>query len=273
MNDFLQMIIIGVVQGLTEFLPVSSSGHLVIFGDILGLNQKGIALEVFVHFGTLIAVFACFFKDIIQLFKQLPHAIPHVLKKLPNTNDEEQYRSMIIYIIISAFPAGIIGIFFKKHLEHVYHNLYVVFTCLIITGLILLSLRWSKKRPKKDFMNAKDSILIGFGQAFAILPGISRSGTTISIAEALGLKSELAAKFSFLMSIPVIAGATLLEVKDLLSEQIPSNEIVLYAVAMVSAAVSGFFAIKFLMELIRKQRMEYFAYYCFAVALFGLISK
>ena len=164
-------------------------------------------------------------------------------------------------------------VFLKKHLEVFYHNLYVVFTCLIITGFILLSLRWSKKRKKKDFMTAKDSILIGLGQAFAILPGISRSGTTISIGEALGLKSEFAAKFSFLMSTPVIAGATLLEVKYLLNEKISATEISLYAVAMISAAVSGFFAIKFLMELIRKQRMEYFAYYCFAVAIFGLITK
>jgi undecaprenyl-diphosphatase len=273
MNDYLQMIIIGVVQGLTEFLPVSSSGHLVIFGDILGLNHEGIALEVFVHFGTLIAVFACFYKDILKLIKELPKLISHTLNKLPNETEAEQYRSMSVYIVISAIPAGIIGVFFKDYLEVFYHNLYVVFTCLIITGFILLSLRWSKKRPKKNFMNAKDSILIGLGQAMAILPGISRSGTTISIGEALGLKSELAAKFSFLMSIPVIAGATILEVKDLIKEQISISEIMLYGLAMFSAAISGFFAIKFLMELIRKQRMEYFAYYCFAVAIFGLLNQ
>ena len=170
-------------------------------------------------------------------------------------------------------PAGIVGVFFKNHLEKYYHNLYVVFTCLFITGFVLLSLHWTKKKQKKDFMSAKDSLLIGIGQAFAILPGISRSGTTISIGEALGLKSELAAKFSFLMSIPVIAGATLLQVKDLLSTQSQSANVPLYLTAMISAAVSGFFAIKFLMNLIKKQRMEYFAYYCFAVAIFGLITK
>lgn len=271
MNDIINMLIIGLVQGLTEFLPVSSSGHLVIFGDILGLKHEGIALEVFVHFGTLLAVCSCFYKDIICLIKELPNLPKHCSAKMPNNTDKEQYRSLNIYILISMIPALIIGLFFKDYLEKYYHNLYLVFTCLIITGFILLSLKWSKKRPKKDFMSSKDGFLIGIGQAFAILPGISRSGTTISLAEALGIKSELAAKFSFLMSIPVIAGITILEIKDLLNESISQREIINYFIAMMSAAISGYFAIKFLMALIRKQKMELFAYYCFFVAILGLV--
>ncbi|WDE97464.1 undecaprenyl-diphosphate phosphatase [Lentisphaera profundi] len=271
MNDFFNMLIIGIVQGLTEFLPVSSSGHLVIFGDLLGLKQNGIALEVFVHFGTLLAVCTCFYKDIIRLIKELPRLHTHIANKMPNDSEDEQYRSMNIYILISMIPAGIIGVFFKDYLEKFYHNLYLVFSCLMVTGFILLSLKWSKKRKKKPFMNAKDSLLIGIGQAIAILPGISRSGTTISIAEALGIKSALAAKFSFLMSIPVIAGITILELKDLVQQQVTQAELINYAIAMTSAAISGFFAIKFLMIIIRKQRMEYFAYYCFLAAIVGLV--
>ncbi|MDD7986277.1 undecaprenyl-diphosphate phosphatase [Lentisphaera marina] len=271
MNDIISMIIIGVVQGLTEFLPVSSSGHLVIFGDILNVGNDGIALEVFVHFGTLVAVCTCFYKDILKLIKQLPNIPRHIANKLPKNTDEEQYCSLNIFILISMLPAMIIGLFFKDYLEQYYHNLYLVFTCLILTGFILLSLKWSKKRQKKEFMSTKDSFIIGLAQAFAILPGISRSGSTIALAEALGIKSELAAKFSFLMSIPVIAGITILEVKDLLNEAISRTEIVHYLIAMSSAAISGFFAIKFLMALIRKQRLEYFAYYCFAVAIIGLL--
>jgi undecaprenyl-diphosphatase len=271
MSDYINMLIIGLVQGLTEFLPVSSSGHLVIFGDILGLKHDGIALEVFVHFGTLLAVCTCFYKDIFYLLKELPNLPKHIMQKFPNKTESEQYRSLNIFILISMIPALIIGLTLKDYLEKYYHNLYLVFTCLIITGFILLSIKWSKKRKKKEFLSAKDSFLIGLAQAFAILPGISRSGSTISLAEALGIKSELAAKFSFLMSIPVIAGITILELKDLFNESITQAEVINYLIAMSSAAISGFFAIKFLMVIIRKQRMEYFAYYCFAVAVIGLL--
>ena len=271
MPTHLDMLIIGLVQGLTEFLPVSSSGHLVIFGQLLDLKSDGVALEVFVHFGTLVAICCTFHKDILGMLKNLTKVPAHLKAGLPNDSDEEQSRSMAFYILISMVPAGLVGVFLKKYIESIYDNLYVVFGCLIFTGTVLLSLKWAKNCQKKDFMNGKNAIIIGLAQALAILPGISRSGTTITCAEWLGIKSELAAKFSFLMSIPVIAGATILEMRHLSEEGVSSEQALLYTTAMLSAAISGYFAIRFLMALIRKQKMEYFAYYCYAVAIIGLI--
>ena len=271
MPTHIDMIIIGLVQGLTEFLPVSSSGHLVIFGQLLDLKSDGVALEVFVHFGTLLAVCCTFHKDIWAMFKNLTKVPKHLKAGLPNTTDDQQSCSMTVYILISMVPAGLVGVFLKKYIEGIYDNLYVVFGGLIFTGTVLLSLKWAKKVNKKEFMNGKNAILIGLAQALAILPGISRSGSTITCAEWLGIKSELAAKFSFLMSIPVIAGATLLEMRHLGAEGVSTQQILLYTTAMLSAAISGYFAIRFLMAIIRKQKMEYFAYYCYAVAIAGLI--
>ncbi|WP_018250190.1 undecaprenyl-diphosphatase UppP [Orenia marismortui] len=248
--DLIKVIILGIVQGITEFLPVSSSGHLVIFQHFLNVNE-GLTLDVFLHFGTLLAVVVVYWDDILGMI---------TLK--------EEYRKLTYYVILGSIPAGIIGILFEDIFEQLFNTVKVVGFTLLVTGLLLwLSDRiTNEKRYLKD-MKLSDSMVVGFAQAFAIIPGISRSGSTIVAGLFKGLDRKLAAKYSFLLSVPVIGGATLLQVKDLMTVGLANNTITQLVLGTVASAIAGYFSIKLLLKLVNKEKLSVFAYYCWFLGL------
>jgi undecaprenyl-diphosphatase len=269
MSETLKAIILGVVQGLSEFLPISSSGHLVLAEHILQFNQAGIAFEIFVHFGTLAAVVAIYYKDIWGMIRYLP-AIPDLIKnRLVIRHEKDRYAALSLYIIVATIPAVLVGLLFKETIENSFNSPMLTLGALFLTGLIMWSSRYTQESSR--YFNSKNALLIGCAQAFAIIPGISRSGSTIVTALWLGVRREDAARFSFLLSIPVILGATILQFKEFLAAPPPSSELFYILLATIAAAVSGYFAIIFLLDIIRKQKLEWFGVYCIAVSIIGFV--
>lgn len=261
-------IILGVIQGLTEFLPVSSSGHLTLGKALLGINEKGILFEVVVHLGTLFAVVTAFWPDIvwlltgfIRLFKQdSPSQEPNPKEVLAG-----QY---IAFLIWGTIPAVIVGLFFKDYFERAFSSPLLASVLLLVTGTILLLSRLGLNA--KGGVTLKRSVIVGAAQAFAILPGISRSGTTISVGMLCGIRRDEAARFSFLLAIPAIAGAFLLQLKDAIKSPPTEEAFIALLAGFVVSYLSGYLAIRFLMSLVRRGRLDYFAWYCYLVGLLGI---
>ena len=247
-----EAVFLGIIQGLTEFLPISSSGHLVIFQHLLGVNDGGLIFEVVVHFGTLLAVLAVYWKDIAALV----------------TKPFQKYN---LLLIAATVPTAIIGLSLDELFETMFTSVKVVGISLLITGVLLAVAELLARRQEgADIKKFGHAVLIGTGQALAITPGISRSGTTIALGMMLGLNRETAARFSFILSIPAILGATLLKTKDLFLYPLPTVEIIPYLVGAVCAALSGFLAIKLLLSILRKGRLFYFSIYCWLLGLIVL---
>lgn len=263
--ELIKAMILGLVQGLSEFLPISSSGHLVIFSEILNFHKDGIAFEVFVHFGTLMSVLVAFRGDIIEMIKA-PYL---VWVKKDNNPDTREFLNWDFYIVVATIPAVIIGLGFKNSIEDLFESVLIVFYMLLVTGLIMWLSQFLKQRKEADF-NYWRSFVIGIAQAFAIMPGISRSGSTIFTGMALGLDREKVAKFSFIMSIPAILGAVVLQVGDLMAAPPASGEIINLVAGTVVAFLSGYMAILLLLDMVKRGKLQWFGYYCFALAAVGL---
>jgi undecaprenyl-diphosphatase len=263
--DIIKVIILGIVQGLTEFLPVSSSGHLVLAAEFLNFKEEGVAFEVFVHLGTLFSVLIVFREDI----KKMIIAPFKLLLKAELGAEYKMYLRWDLYIIIGTIPAAVVGLLFKSEIEAAFSNFLLVIIMLLITGSILLISRFAKSKGNE--ITATKSFLIGIAQAFAILPGISRSGSTIVTGLFLGLDRETAAKFSFLLAIPAITGASVIKMKDIIDAgtiHIPVSYLIVGALA---AFVSGYFAIVWLLNIVKKGKLEWFAFYCYFVVLISAI--
>lgn len=255
---FLEAIILGLVQGLTEFLPVSSSGHLVLTQELMGVEDKGVTFEILVHFGTLLSVIIYFWKRLWGLF----------LAILPPFHEErKEDRKMIGYLAIASVPAAIVGFSpLKDYFEGAYDKPALVGLLLVLTGAILFLPRLIKKKGEQE-IGTKSAIAMGLGQALAILPGVSRSGSTIVSGMLSGAKSSAAAEFSFLMAIPAIAAASVLQLKDLAS--LETDLLGPYIAGAVVAFVSGLIAIYTVLAAIRRGKFEYFGVYCL---LAGIIA-
>jgi undecaprenyl-diphosphatase len=264
--NILKAIFLGLLQGLTEFLPISSSGHLVIAEHILNFKEGGLAFEVFVHFGTLISVLWVFRKEILKMIVNIPNMFRIFSSEI--IQEDRQYAIMNYYIIIASLPAAIVGILFEDKIEMLFESYFLVFCMLFITGIIMWSSKYTRESHEK--ITGLHALLIGIAQAFAIIPGISRSGSTIVTGLWLGVRKSMAAQFSFILSIPVIFGATLLKALDLI-EKPPSSDIFINLIlATLAAAVAGYFAIIWLLDIIKKQRLQWFGVYCLALSLLGL---
>jgi undecaprenyl-diphosphatase len=259
--SLLQSIFLAVVQGLTEFLPVSSSGHLVFFQSLFGLNEPPIFFDVMLHLGTLLSVVVYFRKDILGIIK----GISSTLRKREENREEAK---LFLWIILATVPTGLMGFFFKDWFESFFSKPKLVGGMLILTGLILWLTRWSKKEGKPlGRMGWLDAIFIGIAQGFAIIPGISRSGATISTGLFSGLDRELSGRFSFLLSIPAILGATLLEFKGFETASGWGN-------ALISSAVAfgvGILALTLLIRIIKMGKMFNFSYYCCGMGIVMII--
>lgn len=252
--SFLDACILGFVQGMTEFLPVSSSGHLVIAEAILKVKQPGITLELLVHFGTLLSVLIYFRAQLFTLAKSL--FVREMVKE----------RRIILLLIIGTIPAGLAGVLLKDFFEKTFSNPLETSIELIITGGILFLPRLIKHASAG--LTIPTAIWMGIGQAVAILPGISRSGSTIVAGMLGGVKPAEAAEFSFLLSIPAIAGAIVLGIPEMAG--ISSDLLMPYLLATVVSFVFGLIAVYWVLSAVKKGKFEYFAYYCFAIGLFGL---
>jgi len=243
----IKYIILGLVQGLTEFLPVSSSGHLVILQNILGIYSNQVAISVVLHLGTLLAVAVFFRKDILSLLKN-----PNLL------------RQAFIVVIIT----GAIGVLGKDFFESLFSSPKSVGLAWIFTGLVLIA---TKKitQLNRDKLNFIDALILGLTQGLAIIPGVSRSGITISTLFFRKIQRKLAFSFSFLVSIPIILGAALLEVKKIAS--VPAADIKNLTAGFVFSFIVGLFALSFLRLVINKAKFYYFGYYCLFMAIVTLL--
>jgi len=240
------------VQGLTEFLPVSSSGHLVILQGIMHVPRQGIAFEVVVHLGTLVAVLAVYGRDILGLLAGALRREPASLR-------------MLGLLALGSVPAGAAGLLLGDQVKALFDSPVTASVMLLATGGLLFATRWA--RPATRRPEAVSAVVIGLAQATALLPGISRSGSTISAGLFGGLDREEAARFSFLLSVPAIAGAGILELRG-----VDSAELGLHlAVGFVVAAVTGYSALRLLLRFVRRGRLHLFSWYCWAAGIAGIL--
>jgi undecaprenyl-diphosphatase len=258
-----QSIFLGIVQGLTEFLPISSSGHLVLFQSLFGLKEPPIFFDVMLHLGTLLAVVVYFWTDIWGIIK----GIVSILKRKEENREPARF---FLWILLATIPTGLLGFLFKDWFESFFSKPKMVGIMLIVTGLVLWLTRWAQKDGKPlGRMGWLDSILIGIAQGLAIIPGISRSGATISTGLFCGLNRELSARFSFLLSIPAILGATLLEMDKMNSE----TPLPLWT-TLIGFAIAfgiGILALNLLIKIIRMGKISNFSYYCCGVGVLMII--
>jgi len=269
--DIIQGIIIGLVQGLTEFLPVSSSAHLIFIQSILGVGENNLAFDVLLHLGTLVAVIIYYIKDIVKMIEAFILSILDIFKgKFIEGFRKNPYKKLSWFVIVGTIPAGIVGKIFNSQIESAFNTLIFPGFFLLITGTLLyFSQRINIGNRKINKIGFKDAIIIGISQAIAILPGISRSGTTISTGLLLGINKEFAAKFSFLLSIPAILGAGIIEVNDL-GVNLDTN-IYVYVFGFLTALISGYLGISILIKTIKEKSLDFFACYCWIVGILVLI--
>ncbi|MEP2772319.1 MAG: undecaprenyl-diphosphate phosphatase [Fulvivirga sp.] len=260
----IEAIVLGIIQGLTEFLPVSSSGHLELGSAVLGITTKdNLLFSILVHAATALSTILVFRKEIASIIKDLFQF---------KWNESTQY---VVKIILSMIPVGIVGVFFEDQVNALFGGqVLLVSSMLIVTGALLLISNYTKHRSGS--VTFGKSIIIGIAQAVAIMPGISRSGATITTALFLGIDRSKAARFSFLMVLPPILGAALLKTIDLLKQDASvSTDIssVVLIGGFLAAFLAGLVACNWMIRLVRKGKLIYFAYYCFAIALIGIISS
>lgn len=265
--DIFQGIIIGIVQGLTEFLPVSSSAHLIFIQNILGV-ESSLAFDTFLHLGSLLAVLIYFRADIYKMIEAWLLSVGDILqRRFWEGFYSNPYKRLSWYVILATIPVGIVGVLFESHVDALFAGeLYVPGFFLFVTGTILyLSQRMASGQIDMSHMGWFQSLFMGLAQACAIMPGLSRSGTTIASGLVIGLDKEFAAKFSFILSIPAIFGAFLVQFKDIgLSLGSDGAAVIL---GFLAAFISGYFAIKWLIDLIQNKSLDFFAFYCWIVGI------
>ena len=256
--NYSDAIILGIVQGLTEFLPVSSSGHLALTQDIIGLDagKTPIIFDLLLHVATLLAVLIYFRKRLISLVSAI----------FDRSRKEE--RRLILLLAAATVPIVITGLCLREQLEHVREKPAIVSLLLCVTGVILFVPGWVKPNPNRD-PNLRTSILMGCAQALALLPGISRSGSTIAAGLALGVRPAVAAEFSFLLAVPAISGATVLKMDEI--SVIPQDQALVYLTGIVIAFFTGLLAIYAVISSIRHGKFAYFGIYCITIGTAGLI--
>lgn len=290
--NLLESILMGIIQGVTEFLPVSSSGHLAIFKNLFGLQDTGLFFDVLLHVGTLIAVFIVFWKDIWELIVNgigiIADAIKNIVYFISNTVNKSKkgykskeyinivstpYRRFAMLVIVTTIPTGIMGIVFNDLIENASTALIIPGICLLMTGtLLLIADNTPDGKKNENTVTYKNAAVVGICQGFATLPGISRSGTTIAACLVSKMDRKFAVKYSFIMSIPVILGAALLEIKDLGSVGISGGEVFNYIIGMAVATVVGYICIKTMLAVVRNKKFKGFSIYCYIVGIIAIIG-
>lgn len=284
----IESITMGFIQGLTEFLPVSSSGHLALFKILFHVNtDTGALYTVLLHLATLVAIFAAFYQDIWKMICEgcsiIRDACRNIAIFFTNLFQHEDkpyyrlvssaYRKFVMLVIVSTIPTAIIGFVDADMVEKAETILLVPGVCLVITGILLLISDHIEDRGKKPrHITYSNAFIIGICQGLATLPGLSRSGTTITACLLSGFDRKFAVKYSFIMSIPAVLGAGILKVGDIRSNPIASTEIGIYLAGMLVAAIVGYISIKTMLVIVRKKRFTFFGIYCLvigAISIFG----
>ncbi len=283
-----EAIIMGIIQGATEFLPVSSSGHLAIFSILFGIEtETGMLFDILLHVGTLVAIGIVYYKDvfgmIVEFFRMLGDIFYNFKAKSWNKKHKKQKelrkvvsnanRKMALMIIVTSIPTGIIGFSASDLIEHFSNFLIVPGICLLITGTLLLI---SDRLPDGTITPGKatytSAFIIGIAQGIATLPGISRSGTTITACLGCKYERNFAVKYSFLMSIPAIVGGALKEILDVSGTYIAPTEILYYVIGTIVAAVVGYICIKTMLMIVRNKKFTYFAIYCYLMGVMAIVG-
>ena len=272
---YLTAFLLGLVQGVAEFLPISSSGHLAIAQNLLGLEDAGSVPEFFdvlLHLGTLIAVFAAYWTDICEMVVEFFRGIGDLVHR-STPSPVPPARRLILLIIVGTLPLfAVLPI--RKHVQGLTDNMVFVGAALIVTGILLfLCDRVRKGRKTERSATWLDALLVGVGQAVATLPGVSRSGMTITASCFVGYERRFAVRFSFLLSIPAVLGANILSIGDAVQAGINGAEVPMYLVGVVTAAVTGYLCIRLLKYVADKGRFGAFAYYCWAVGILTLVLQ
>lgn len=250
----IQAVVSGMVQGITEFFPISSSGHLVILHSLLGMNRPQLAFDIFLHFGTILSILVFFKKDILALFG----------------ND----RKTLLFIALGSAPTFIIGILFKDIAESFFNMPKVVGIMLIITGIWLLAAAFFlhiKRTAEEKGLGAMSSLVVGLAQGISVIPGISRSGATIATGIMAGLRPLGALRFSFLLSVPAVLGANILKAKDI-ATNLSGQDALYFIIGALAAALTGIAAIKILLKIVRANRLHWFGVYCILVGTIVMVS-
>ena len=253
-------VILGAVQGATEFLPVSSSGHLVIFSRLARCPELPLAFVIITHLGTLAAVVAYYRRDFAEMIRSLvdwSSAQPRL----------RQSRRLVVLLLVGTIPAAVVGVLFEDKVEELFSNIVVVGAALVITGLILLAVNWLSGRKEQERTTVVDALVIGVAQAAALVPGISRSGSTIAAGLGRGLHRDWAPRFAFLLSAPVILGGSGLEVVRLIQQPVASAQLGVYLLGGLVAAATGYFAVHLVVKAVRQGNLIYFSGYCIVLGI------
>ncbi len=263
-------IFLGILQGATEFLPISSSGHLVLAEHYLGLKEAGLPFDVALHMGTLTAILIYFRRDFLAMFLSL-------IKGKGSGKDSDFNRKLFLYICLATIPGVFAGLLFGKAAETTLRSPLVIAGTLSGAGLLLL-LSERAGRRNRDFksLTLADALIIGFSQAFAIVPGVSRSGITMATGLFRGMNRMAVARFSFLLSAPIIFGAGVYNIPKIMEQGMKGGQLGIYLSGFLSAAVSGYFVIAFLLRFVQTRSLDIFAYYRFilaAIVVAALILK
>lgn len=269
----LKAFILGLIQGISEFLPISSSGHLSIAGYLMGMDPEAsnlLSFNILLHVATLVAVFIVYRNDILEMIKAFFSMIKDIFTGKGLRLKEFLYRRLIVMLIAATIPAVFAALLLGDIIES--PALWQIGTFLIITAVLLfLSERLSGGKIQLEEMSVKRAFLVGCFQGLGTLPGISRSGSTIVGGLFCNLDKKTAVRFSFLMSIPAILGALVLDIKDMISAPSQTLSFMPVFVGMITAAVSGYFSIKLLLKIVEKSKLSYFSIYCIAAGIFAII--
>lgn len=269
-------VLLGLVQGIAEFLPISSSGHLSLLQNFCGLTnpeESNLFFDVLLHLGTLIAVFIVYWKDIVDMVREFFLGIHDLASKESRGKTLPPARRLVLLVILGTLPLFLI-LPVKGVVDGLYNNTYFIGGALVVTGFLLFfSDRMAKGKKTERTATVADALIVGVAQAVATVPGLSRSGTTIAIGMARGMDREFAVRYSFLLSLPAVIGANILSLADAVQAGIDWSLMPVYLVGVAVAAVSGYFAIRLVQLLATKGKFGNFAYYCWAVGVIAVIAS
>lgn len=263
--DIIRYFILGLIQGFTEPIPVSSSGHLIIGQRLMGMEQHGLTFEIITNTASLIAIMHIFRKDIERL---AVNSIKYLKTR------KRKYKSdfmFVVYIVIGTIPAAVLGLLFSDVIALYLTSLYTIAFTLLITGIALWLIRNFKGNKREGDLTGKDALIVGLAQAVALVPGISRSGSTIITSIALGMKQNTALRFAFMLYIPVSIGGMVLGASDIISDPALQALAIPYAAAFAASLCMTYFAMRWFIGIMKSGKLQYFSYYCFIVGILLLI--
>lgn len=270
---FLMSIILGFVQGVAEFLPISSSGHLSILQNwFSGMEEPDNLFNVLLHFATLIAVCVVYWRDIVDMIAEFFRGTASLVSRKPNRGPVPPARRLVMMVILGTLPLVLVLPIEDKVEALGGSNLFVGLALLVTGAILFIADRMAQGRKNARTATVVDALLVGCAQAVAVIPGLSRSGCTISAGMALGFERTFAVRFSFLLSLPAVLGATLLKVIDVAKEGVDTSLLPMYLVGMIVAGVVGYFSIRLVNLLAQKNKFGKFAYYCWAIGLVAVIT-